>query len=389
VAGDQRAGGRHADEDRAGPGADRGARLLAERRVRLVADHDRVRARDLARVAHEPLVGLDRDGAVGAILVPKQRRRDALAVAAVAKLAEELVDEVAPVRQDQHAAGARGLHEPERRDRLAGARRMLEPEALRGVGILRLLGELLLVGGQLGVLLVPVGERGLGFGAVELGLELRGHVLDLFVLVVGLVRRGAVEVVVVLVVVVERRLVLLEVLLLEVGLLGQLTGIVGGLVVLDAEDRGAGQHVDRSVPVRSAHRLGQQRGQRARQGVDLVGRERGAVRQLGLLLREHALEAEQQRELAPPRGRGDLQSGIELGQRLVERATARRPRRERDRRVLAGVHERLARERLGARNVVIAGKGHSGHCGWFGHRGSAAARRRSRWRARRDSAVRV
>ena len=145
MAGDQRAGRRHADEDRAGPGADRGARLLAERGVRLVADHDRVGARDVAGVAHEPLVGLDGDRAVGAVLVPEQRRRDALLVAAVAQLADELVDEVAPVREDQHAAGARRLDEAERGDGLAGAGRMLEPEALGGVGVLGLLGELLLV----------------------------------------------------------------------------------------------------------------------------------------------------------------------------------------------------------------------------------------------------
>ena len=65
VAGDQRAGGRHADEDRARPGADRGAGLLAERGVGLVADHDRVGVRDVPGVAHEPLVGLDGDRAVG------------------------------------------------------------------------------------------------------------------------------------------------------------------------------------------------------------------------------------------------------------------------------------------------------------------------------------
>ena len=63
VAGDQRAGGGHADEDRALPGADRGAGLLAERGVRLVADDDRVGVRDVAGVADEPLVGLDRDRA--------------------------------------------------------------------------------------------------------------------------------------------------------------------------------------------------------------------------------------------------------------------------------------------------------------------------------------
>ena len=99
----------------------------------------------LPGVAHEPLVGLDRDRPVGAVLAAEQRRRDALAVAAVAQLAEELVDEVAAVGQDQHAAGARGLDEAERGDRLAGAGRVLEPEALGGVGVLGLLAELLLV----------------------------------------------------------------------------------------------------------------------------------------------------------------------------------------------------------------------------------------------------
>ena len=49
VARDQRAGGGHADEDRALPLADRGAGLLAERGVRLVADHDRVGVGDVAR----------------------------------------------------------------------------------------------------------------------------------------------------------------------------------------------------------------------------------------------------------------------------------------------------------------------------------------------------
>ena len=71
VAGDQRAGRRHADEDRALPLADRGARLLAEGGVRLVADDDRVRVRDVARVADEPLVGLDRDRAVRARLLAR------------------------------------------------------------------------------------------------------------------------------------------------------------------------------------------------------------------------------------------------------------------------------------------------------------------------------
>ena len=67
VAGDQRAGRGHADEDGALPVADAGAGLLAERGVGLVADDDRVGVGDLAGVADEPLVGLDGDRAVGVV----------------------------------------------------------------------------------------------------------------------------------------------------------------------------------------------------------------------------------------------------------------------------------------------------------------------------------
>ena len=67
VAGDQRPGRGHADEDGAVPGADAGAGFLAQRGVRLVADHDRVGVGDFLVVADEPLVGLDRDRAVGVV----------------------------------------------------------------------------------------------------------------------------------------------------------------------------------------------------------------------------------------------------------------------------------------------------------------------------------
>ena len=108
----------------------------------LVADDDRVGVGDPAGVAHEPLVGLDRHGAVGGVVVVEQRRADPVAVAAVAQLAVELVDEVAAVGEDQDAAGPRGLDEAQRGDRLAGAGGVLEPEAPVGVGILGLLVEL-------------------------------------------------------------------------------------------------------------------------------------------------------------------------------------------------------------------------------------------------------
>ena len=146
VARDQRARGGHADEDRARPGADRRARLVPERGVRLVADDDRVGARDLARVAHEPLVGLDRDGALRGVLALQQRPADALRVAALAQLAEKLVDEVAAVGEDQHAARARRLDEAERGDRLARSGGVLEPEALRRVRVLGAVRERLVFG---------------------------------------------------------------------------------------------------------------------------------------------------------------------------------------------------------------------------------------------------
>ena len=140
VAGDQRAGRGHADEYGAGPGADAGAGFLAQRGVRLVADDDRVGVGDLLVVAHEPLVGLDRDGAFGVVAVAHQRRPQALLVAAVGDLADELFDQVAAVGEDQHPAGPRGVDEADRGDRLAGAGRVLEPEAPRGPGVVGDLG---------------------------------------------------------------------------------------------------------------------------------------------------------------------------------------------------------------------------------------------------------
>ena len=159
VAGDQRAGRGHADEDRAGPGADRGARLLAERGVRLVADDDRVGVGDPPGVAHEPLVGLDGHRAVGAVgaLAVEQRGRAPFGVAAVLQLVDELIDEVAAVGEDQDAAGAGRLDEAHRGDGLAGARRVLEPEALVGVGVVERLLVDVLVG--LGARRLEVLER--------------------------------------------------------------------------------------------------------------------------------------------------------------------------------------------------------------------------------------
>ena len=109
--------------------------------------------------------------------------------------------------EDQHAAGLRGLHEAERGDGLAGAGRVLEPEALGGVGVLGLLGEgLLLV-----LVLDPVAGLLLGVAlAARAPRSARPQLVDQLVLVLELVLvllvllgRGALdraEIVVVLVV---------------------------------------------------------------------------------------------------------------------------------------------------------------------------------------------
>ena len=106
----------------------------------LVADDDRVGVGDSARIADEPLVGLDGDRAVWMIGAVEQRRRESFGVAAVGDLADELVDEVSTVSEDQDAAGAGCLDEADGGDGLAGAGRVLEPEAPAGA---RVLGSLL------------------------------------------------------------------------------------------------------------------------------------------------------------------------------------------------------------------------------------------------------
>jgi hypothetical protein len=131
----------------------------AQRGVGLVADDDRVGVRDLAHVADEPLVGLDRDRAVAGVRGAEQGGRDPVRVAAVAQLAVELVDEVAAVGEDQDAAGARGVDEAQRRNRLSGAGRMLEPEAIVRA---RVLGPVQHVGVDVGVAIRAPVQRFLG-----------------------------------------------------------------------------------------------------------------------------------------------------------------------------------------------------------------------------------
>ena len=148
---------RHADVERLREAPDRGRGLLAERGVRLVADHELVRAaRELVAVPGEPGVCLDRDR-VGPerLLAALDRVREALAVAFGRQIAAELVDEKAAMGEDQHPEMAGRLDEPRRCDGLPGRGRVAEaiaagrPRILAGDGRLF---ELLL--DELGILLV-------------------------------------------------------------------------------------------------------------------------------------------------------------------------------------------------------------------------------------------
>ncbi len=148
--------------------------------------------------------------------------------------------------EDQHAAGLRRLDEAERGDGLAGARRVLEPEALGGVGVLGLLAEHLLFV----VLVDPVARLLVGFRrgllgrrlGVVVGRELVVLVLVLLVLVVLVGRRAGhrAELVVLLVVLLVLQLVLVVLGLLLVLLGGRLGGggLVGGRRLVGAEDVG-------------------------------------------------------------------------------------------------------------------------------------------------------
>ena len=124
-------GRRHADVGRLRELADAGARALAERGVRLVAEHDRVRVGvEVLVVLDEPGVGLDGHGRrLGDAPAPVDRGPQARAVALFLEVALELVDEQAAVRQDQDARGAAGVDEARSGDGLAGRGRVLEAVA--------------------------------------------------------------------------------------------------------------------------------------------------------------------------------------------------------------------------------------------------------------------
>jgi hypothetical protein len=275
----------------------------------------------------------------------------------------------------------RGLDEAERGDRLAGAGGVLEPEALGRVRVLGLLAERLLfvvLVDPVARLLLRIGLGGRLFGLGERVVVLLDLVLVLVVVLVlvlvgGGARDGSQLVVLLVVLVVEVLLVVLGLVLVLLGggRLGRLRDVLlGGRGLVGPEDVGGGQQLGRGGrrrgPVGSrALGLGQERGQGAGQGVDLVGREHRAVGELRLLVGHQALEPEQQRELAPPCGRGLLRLRVllELGERTVERAPAGGARREGDGGVLAVVQEALAHELFCSRDVCGTwnGRGCEGH----------------------------
>ena len=277
--------------------------------MRLVADDDRVRVGDLAGVADEPLVRLDRHRALRVVLAGQQRRGDAVAVAALAQLAVELVDEVAAMGEDQHAAGARGVDEAQRGDRLAGAGRVLEPEALGGVRVLRLLGELDVV-----VLAARPASPAAPRPAPRPPPRAPAQIL-----LAGDRDRGELD-------------------RLLHGRLDDGAAVVGAVG-------------------RPTLHLRHQRRQRAGQRVDLVRVQQRAVGEARLLIRQHPLQPEQQRVLAAPGDRRRLQAGVELGERFVERAATGAAGRERVFGQLTVVNESLTREALRASERAGIGKG--------------------------------
>jgi hypothetical protein len=147
--------------------------------VRLVADHEVVGGGlEIAHVAREPGVGLNRDGiGDGRPVTLGDLGGDPVAVSLDGKLPFELRDEQAAVGEDENADRAGRLDEPGRGDRLAGGRRM--PEAVTpdcpGIGgRSRRLEVIVLVVDRLLVFLVflLVGER-LDSAVPILGLSLR------------------------------------------------------------------------------------------------------------------------------------------------------------------------------------------------------------------------
>ncbi len=185
--GDELLGRRHADVERLVERADRGARLLSERRMGLVAEDEVVHGGvELAAVAREPGVGLDRDRVLPRRASSLEHRvREAVGIALGREIARELGDEQAAVREDEDAEATRRLDEAGSRDRLARCRGVSEPIAAHRTRVVALelrLELLLLDEPEVEVVLGVLVELDLGDDAVAasvpvavlLGRALRG-----------------------------------------------------------------------------------------------------------------------------------------------------------------------------------------------------------------------
>jgi hypothetical protein len=122
-----------------------------------------------------------------------------------------------------------------------------------------------------------------------------------------------------------------------------------------------------AAAVAADQELGLERDQRAGEGVDLVGRERGAVGQVRLLLRQQPLQPEHERERPPPLDRWLAAPLFHLLQGRVERGTARGVVRESGADVLSFEDKRFAREFLGALQVIAGHRRGFGHGASFSH----------------------
>ena len=236
-------------------------------------------------VADEPLVGLDRDRAVGVVAAVEQRRAQPLLVAAVGDLADELVDQVAAVGEDQHAAGRVASMKP------TAATVLPAPVACSNQ-------KRRAAPGSSGASSTTSSSSSAGSSSQSWGSSSGASSSSSSSS--SLARR--------------RR---------PVG--------VGSSASAAARRLAAASS---SPPLPAAVGaadllLGHQLGQGPGEGVDLVRVQFGAVAQLRRFVGEEALQPEQQREVAAPLDRGVLGAVVELLQRRVERAAARGPRRQR------------------------------------------------------------
>jgi hypothetical protein len=125
--------------------------------------------------------------------------------------------------------------------------------------------------------------------------------------------------------------------------------------------------VDSAIALGAGHLLGGQRDQRARQGVDLMGREHRAVHQLGLVVGQHALQSENQGKLAAPFGRGLVASGVNLREGRLEGAAPGAVVGKCAGGILAFEHERLTRKLLGAFQIGAGYRRRVSHGSAFSH----------------------